>query len=578
MIKMKNIIHITILILGLCVQVQAKHYFVNPVEGSDWNNGLTWSTAFRSLSRADAVLNATTPGADSVFVMGGTLKFSAYVNWANNWTPKQHKYYFSCGGDEELDPSKRPMEDKDGNGTIEPWEFKFPTVLYFDYSSNASGYAISFTGSPLIDGVTITYKGSYGNSNYLSTVLWNAGSSAVLQNSRIADCEIIYDFKASKTNYGCLLKVTASGKVNSCLIEQNRINITSTFNTQITPLIDIVIPTTVATVGPAVSNVVVRNNFASIDFSSCPETQSNTNLRGMALNISSGNSANTGIFSNCLVFNNEFVFKGNTKFPVATNASLAGTFNAVGKAEIRNCTFANNKLVNMNAGLYLMQGNSLNYLIYNNVFWNNRNLYSATSATNSIGITSDKNQNATSIVSNNITDTVRIGTWGTVLTFANNLPDLSHSNTAVNAPHFIKPTSFVGCSGEGQSVDSMAIKQSVWTLGSQSYLIGKGKRYTDMTTDLAGIAFSEVPSVGAYEFKPPISNAPAFVLEIGKITNNLFISSINQQVKVYNLSGCLLMETLLNVGDEIKLPDNRGVYIINSQSELGSTSKKIQIQ
>ena len=229
----------------------------------------------------------------------------------------------------------------------------------------------------------------------------------------------------------------------------------------------------------------------------------------------------------------------------------------------------------MNAGMYLMQGNTLNYLIYNNAFWNNRNSISATSATNTIGISSDKSQNAATIVSNNVTDTVRFGTWGTVLTFANNMSDLSQSNTAVNAPYFSKPTTFIGCSGAGISADSLAIIQSGWNIGSQSYLIGKGTRYTDMTTDLAGVAFSDVPSVGAYEYWAARSNAPASSVEIGKIINNLFVSSIKQQVKVYNLSGCLLMETLLNVGDEIKLPDNRGVYIINSQSEFGSSSKKM---
>ncbi len=55
----------------------------------------------------------------------------------------------------------------------------------------------------------------------------------------------------------------------------------------------------------------------------------------------------------------------------------------------------------------------------------------------------------------------------------------------------------------------------------QSYLIGKGTRFTNMTTDLDGIAFFNVPTVETYEYWAARSNAPAYFVEIGKIINNL---------------------------------------------------------
>jgi hypothetical protein len=554
---MKKIL-ILVLTVFTAVTLSATNYFVN-LSLSTTGTGDSWATAFKTLAEAETAANGNA-GVDNIFIKGDSWS----INY--NWQLKAENYYFSCVGTETL-PADRPKIDTDGNGIVESWEFQYPTVLIT--TNNGNGPTLVATA--LLDGLTIKHTATRTNTAF-TTLICPGGATA--QNCVVSGCNLTYTAFSSIQNGGCLAKV--SGALKNSLFEKNIINIAASADMKFTPIIE---ANAVTTNEVSVSGCVIRNNSASFDYSATGVNM--TNLRGMALNFTTINSTPIAFvnFSNCLVYNNEFSFSGNTTYPVADRAALAGSLsfsNNTTNGKYSNCTFANNKLTNMKSAMNVFTNASIYHFVYNNVFWNNQNTITSTSTTTNVGMSSSSAQNANTVVSNNIQDCATTGNWGTALTYTNNLLDMSTSNTGAKAPMFKLPSTPVGNSTAG------SVELADWRLNAGSYLIAKGAPVstTGIATDKTGNNFATTPNfpaVGAYEYVVDVSTEISGVEAFSSFNvrfNKLQITEAGN-LKIYSISGKLVENKNVSEGHTIIL--SKGIYIVRFTSPNKVSSQKVII-
>ena len=533
---------------------KATNYFVD-LSKSSTGDGTTWATAYKTVAEAETAASSNST-VDNIFVKGDLWSI------ANNWSLKAENYYFSCAGT-EITPADRPMNDNDGNGIIEPWEFKYPTVLV---TTNA-GNGPTTIASTILDGLTIRQNTARTNAPF-TTLLCAAGST--VQNLVMSGSNLTYS-GFSVSNGACLAKV--SGTMKNSLIEKNTISITAGADVKFVPVIEAYAVTTNDVI---VSGCIIRNNKATLDFSIGTSTAAY--LRGMALNFSTTTStpATFAIFSDCIVHNNEFTYIGNSAAPTADRACVAGSVsfsNNTTNGKYINCTFANNKLTNMKSAMHVYFNGLIYHFVNNNVFWNNQNTITSTATTSNVGLSSSAAQAANSVVSNNVQDCATMGNWGTVMTYTNNFLDLAQTATGTNAPNFRNPTTLVGVNRIAGSADSIAIAHSDWRLNQGSYLAWKGTA-TSILTDKAGNAFTSTPAAGAYEYMFP---AAVEIIRndvvLGKVINNSFVSGIDANIDIYNTHGKLTKSIIASKGQEISLPT--GVYMVKAKTAQGTFVQKI---
>jgi hypothetical protein len=463
--------------------------------------------------------------------------------------------------------------DTDGNGIVESWEFQYPTVLITTNNGNGP----TLVSSALLDGLAIKHTATRINIAF-TTLICPGGATA--QNCVVSGCNLTYSAFSIIQNGGCLAKV--SGTLKNSLFEKNIINIAATADMKFTPIIE---ANAVTTNEVSVSGCIIRNNTASIDYSALGANI--TNLRGMALNFTAITSTPAAYvnFSNCIVHNNEFSFTGSGSFLVADRAALAGSLSfgtSTTNGKYINCTFANNKLTNMRSSMNVFSNASVYHFVYNNAFWNNQNTISSTSTTTNVGLSSSSTQNANTVVSNNVQDCPTIGNWGTVLTYNNNLVDLSTSNTtATKGPQFKSPNTAIGTNRIAGSADSIAIAHSDWRLNAGSYLIAKGApvSLTGITTDKAGINFATAtnPAAGAYEYVADVATEISRVADYSlfKVRYNKLLVAKAGNLKIYSLSGKLIENRNVSEGQEINL--SKGVFIIRFSTLNEVSTQKILI-
>ena len=580
---MKKLVSLMLGIAGFTMIANASTFYVDPTSGIDTNAGTTWATAVKTISKATTLATAN-PGVDDVFVKQGTITALSSLDLRTI----TENYYGGFQGT-ETSPSDRQMNDNDGNGIIEPWEFKYPTV----YTSTYIGTLI-YGSAYIFDGFKISHKNVLKSDAMLTSLIIPVGGT--FQNCIISESDLTYTDMATYDLGGCLIKTSGTFKNN--LVEGNTVKVTnsptSSRNTKITPILEITAPTTTATI--SVSGSVFRNNKAIITNTSTviipPVAPSTTNgtiisyLRGMIISFSDGgvsgtaSTKSTATVSNCLVYNNEITYVGNATYPTASYASVIGNLAYSGANtthNIINCTFANNKMVDLkNACLTLYVGGNVSpdYIINNatnNVFWNNQNTITATTTTSNCALSSGSAQNPGSIISNNVSDVVAGGNWGTVANFTNinNLVDLNKANSGTNAPSFVKPSSVVGYSADGSVV------VADWRIKSDSYLIGKGTA-TTILTDKVGFAFATPSAAGAYEYQVlptalnQISNNNADLLTV---TNKGVISNVNGVVEIFTVTGQELKKVNVTVGQQIVL--SSGIYIVRIKSNEGTVVQKV---
>lgn len=469
---------ITYLLCFFVSTANATTYFLTP-GGNDSNDGLSWETAVKTIGKVKE-LSAT---GDNVFVKTGTFYFTG------SFTFSGANYYGGFSG-WESDPSERTLVDLDGNGIVEPWEFQYPTLFSSSYND---GSAFSLPAVQMtMNGFTFTHVATKSTAGSLRTLNCPATFPGTFENNTIKDC-ILSTIMTSSIG-GMLM--SACGNVKNCLFEKNQTSCSSTADVGVMLGVD-------ALINSKISNCVFRNNKVTADWSG--GTSANANLRGLILNCSpSNNASDKNVIKNCIFYNNEAVFIGNTSYPISTNGAIVAlsSFSASASTDsIQNCVFANNKTsATKTAGLNVIKSGTAVKWIFNNVFWNNKlegnvkNLQIGTSL-------------ASGYIGNNIMNGGGVaGASGAIPTnayCANNLIDLSNNNADVSdtkAVRFQVPTTFIGVNRIAGSADSVSIAQARWRLKEGSYLYSRGISYAGISKDFAGNTFASTPSVGAYEY------------------------------------------------------------------------------
>jgi len=562
--------YMLMLSITMTIALNATNYFVDTTKAAS-GDGTSWESAYKTLLEAETAANGNA-GVDNIYIKGGTT-----ITGTSGWTLKAENYYFSCDISNTGTSTVRTPNDTDVNGITEPWEFLNPTVFSSTYAGT-TGTAVTLVASTTLDGLTITHTVSRTNGSG-STCINPVGG--VIQNCVFTGSTLSYPGMTTNNPGGCLIRTL--GTLTNSLFEKNTVSITntSTLDLKAFPFLDVNLPGTSTTV--SISGCVLRNNRATIDYSSATATTFN-NLRGMVLNISNAGTSNTAgtkstvTISDCLVYNNDITFTGNATITTAPNACIATHIIYSGSNTTNNWinnTFANNKSTNLkNACMALyVGGNTPDFAIhnvYNNVFWNNQNTISATSVTSNVGISSGSAQNIGTVLSNNIQDVVLAGNWGTNLTNTANLTNLSKTNTTISTgPQFKRVSSAIGYIADG------SVELADWRVNNGSYLIAKGVA-TSITTDKAGVNFAATPTVGAYEYVADISTVLNPKLNNQMIFRSIpggIISNVATQVQLYNLSGRKLQMKQVAKGELIKLTS--GVYILEGVTELGTFVQKV---
>ena len=565
--------------------LNAGNYYINTTLLTGANDGSSWDNAFQTFDKAITIGTGsggfmTDATVDNVFIKGSISKPGS------SWTMSVDNYYGSCAGN-ETDPAQRPMNDNDGNGITESWEFLYPTV----YTTNNNGTAINVS-TTLLDGFTITQTGTKDNAMMTSVIIPVGGT---VQNCVFAGSNLTYTNMATN-NGGCLIKNI--GTLKSCLIEKNTISITypatGIVDIKMAPILDINFSaTTTATQAVIVSGCIFRNNKALITNTSA--TAAPDNLRGMILNVTQTNSTATPTpplptvtFNNCIVHNNEASYTGSTNFPASLKGSIAGGlgFSANTSTDnYTNCLFANNKTTNMFTCFYVAANNAVVHKGYNNVVWNNQNTVSSTSVTSAVSMGSSSAQNVSAVFSNNYIDVSKTGTWdnGTTIIWnaTTNQTNLSKTNSGTNAPYFKKPpmngsNNVIGANRVGGSADSIAIAQADWRLTTtSSYLYSKGIS-TSILTDKAGKNYASTPSVGPYEYDASITTAINKLENLSNVftvATNGVIANCDGLVQVISFSGKTLQNQKIVSGQFISL--SQGAYILRLTNNKGVYTQKI---
>lgn len=569
---MKKITLIALSVMCFVTMANALTFYVDGVNGDDTFDGQTWATAKKTVKMA-AIMAYETPGVDEVFVKGGT-----YEQGMNQLRFITGDNYYGGFAGTETSPAERLLNDNDGNGIIEAWEFKTPTILS-SVSNNrdlntagvsASGaFAVNFapTGSTLttiiVDGFTFTHV--LNHSSIVYTI--NTVNPCIFRNNSISNCDLTYPVTGS---FWCVL-CTAKGSFTNNLIENNRISLTatSTFNNNTAyPYLQIASET-------KASNCIVRNNLLNLDYSQMNENATaNGNSSGLMVVVEgkSPYSANnkTTVVKNFIIHNNEINYTGRMTTNKTTNATVdltklqrgavMMTLNTFPTDSILNCVVANNKTTNCaTAGLHLYfntfsaSATPQNAIqAWNNVCWNNQNdgVVSNMKWSAGTGLT----WNVNTLISNNYTN------GGGIDNLFPNIAAIDNTMDAVtNNPKFKMPTVAVG------NTYDLSSEQSVWSIQEGSYLAGKALTSSNLT-DKAGKTFKNPGAVGAYELASlsALHNAfenKSFNVVAGKNRLDVMNITTGSIASVYNLAGMKMAQKDIT-SSAISFDLQSGIYLV----------------
>ena len=183
--------------------------------------GITTGTTVTAMNGLTVTLSQNTTSAtknivNNVYVKGTLLQQST------GWTITDNYYGSFDPGSSNTDPALRPMNDNDGNGIIEPWEFKYPTVFSSTYTG--TGTAITLTTTTTLDGFTITQTALPKANNAAGGVCTNP-LGGLIKNCVFSGSNLSYPAMTTGNPYGCIIRT--SGTFLNSLIEKNTFTLPS---------------------------------------------------------------------------------------------------------------------------------------------------------------------------------------------------------------------------------------------------------------------------------------------------------------------------------------------------------------
>ena len=553
-------------------------FYVDNINGSDTNNdGLSWVTALKSITGAIAKAK-TAPydtAVDDIYVKGGNYPTGSKI------TVEYDNLY---GGFEgiETNPSERPLEDKDGNGIIEPWEFKFPSKITSTFDATGSS-AVSVSNATnsyknTFNGFTLTQTGTVRPNDNTKTyqVIKMMSLNAILENVTIHNCNVQFPSISSSSLNGVIMDVIA-GVVKNCLIEKNTVYVgfVSGATTTVGPIVQIQ--------KGLIDGCVFRNNKVTFQaVGAAPSALATYSIQGAIISFKTTTTGTDVTMNNTLIYNNEALYDNNTAnitgnqwATTAYNGALikmgyVGTPTA--SDSIVGCVIANNKLTNMGGSTLYANSSATKFTnVINNVLWNNKNELGDKNMFTLSGFATGAN-NMGWVINNAYTAAGPANSangW-----IGNNLIDLNGLNADAKGPNFKAPTTFQGVNRTAGSTDSIAIAHANWQLNAGSYLIAKGFTIDGRKKDISGVLFATTRAIGAYEYVTLSAvNQIKENVQIVTFKKGKLISKINGTLQVYNALGKLQFSRKVNAGDETTLPS--GVYILKASNQDGNYVQKI---
>ncbi len=528
----------------ICSVASAKTIYYDPDNGNDDNDGTSWTTAKKIIKDFDPNIVA----GDTIYVKGGTMTFDAFF--------LRFPSFVACYGGfsgAESNYTQRERVDIDGNGIVEPWEFKNPSIL--KSSNGEMNQPFYINPDCTIDGFTFTHSFTKNRGEKRSKSI-HVSERCIFNNNTVKGCVIINSDVSGVTPYGTFCHFNKNSIVSNSLFEENDIKflVSSADNRTLMPFIEIGQST-------SLKNCIIRNNKVEVDYDTYNYVA--WALRGMLVTIGSNSS-----LKNTIVHNNQLTAN-------VANASLISNTYATGDS-ILHCTIVNNKSVSSKGAPFAIQsweeGNYSHY-IANNFVWNNvANETSINNIRSYIYNPTNMIISPTTYLISNYSNGVNVENDN--VNFFDNMNDVADSNTGVNAPNFINPTSVIGITPEST--------KSNWKIKENSYLIGKGIEVNSNPYDKSGNRFSYDPAIGAYEYYPvsglnrdELSDELFRVISVS--TNGVTTFSHPGLITVYSISGSIIKSTTVKQEGEnfIFLP--KGAYLLNYQNQNGKRTHKVLI-
>ena len=562
--------------------------------GSNTNDGLTWAKAVASIDTAKVRASA----GDNIWIQGDADGLTGYNSYTRTSTEAgQGKEAMSFGdmsvfggfkGD-ETNLSQRQVIDVDGNGIVEPWEFKYPTRIIFELSNGARALVCGGqTNTRTIDGLEFWMPTNYDFSTVATEVqLFVIGPNLSFKNCTIKDAFL-------KTNNASLRPfIWNKGRMEYCLVQNNTVTgvFTGTTDNQFSPLIELLHQQKLTDITPGIIGCVIRNNKTVADFSNSTLTSLAGRQRGLLIYINMHDPAKgtPSTIANNLIYNNECSYIKSATSPATTNGGMFGTGfnNGTGPSTvyILNNTIANNKISNLGANLMLINAGATYYPnIINNVYYKNVKSLNGTAVDPTTVEIASSNSILGNIFNNYATGKSYYNNPAAPKRIAGNVTFETGAN---DKALFVTPTTTAG------ALSDDSYQKANWSLQTGSFLVGKGvasnqndtvaSAVAANTKDFSGRAFATFRSVGAFEEGSVSIVTPPTAINSPIIRNINFVVPVasglklteNGNVQVISMVGQLVISTKVEAGQVVNL--KKGIYLVRLQSDKGILVQKVML-
>lgn len=502
---------ISILIFVLPLNA-AKYYLYNGID--PWGTRSDGSKVSVSDGTIHTTLNSYSVS-DEIWIAQGTYTTSIFPTAIV--LKEGMKVYGGFMGSETSISQRQLVDETGGNGVIEPWEFKNPTIINGTGNAGAMANYVMFNSNTnyTLDGVTL-------DTHYVLTqnggAIYNNATTTVIRNCIFRNINKTWS-TASATGGGSVIYLAGSASITSCLFENNILSANAAMNSGYGGTI-------YAYKSATITRNVIRNNTVNGGTST---------LRPGVINLGGNMDTNTGLIANNVIYNN------------TCSAAVIYFINSLTAYNIVNNTIVNNYASGGNSGfvcgIYAIPANAK---IYNNVVYNNA-VASSTVFKSFYSINTVDLQNCA----------YNGSTAGTgVFTGFNN-------NALLTSPNFKNPSTTIGYT----AVMPADVKAANFDLQvSSTALIDQGNVFSDITPsiDFNGTVRNTTESgtidIGAYECVPPlatpivdvateigsagftanwtpVSNASGYVVNVYQGANVISVINVNGQSSAKIISG-----------------------------------------